>query len=113
MRAHHGAVADEDGARRDQADDDFQSRFGRAKWLEPYTINTVKALAKKGVKIWSWVTPGFSADCLETLEEIAVDNARAFSGPAAEFRGHSLPQRQRGRHADDLAARDARAEGLV
>ncbi|MFY9760989.1 MAG: ferrochelatase [Xanthobacteraceae bacterium] len=56
----------------------FQSRFGRAKWLEPYTINTVKALAKKGVKNLVVVTPGFSADCLETLEEIAVDNARAF-----------------------------------
>jgi protoporphyrin/coproporphyrin ferrochelatase len=56
----------------------FQSRFGRAKWLEPYTINTVKALAKKGVKNVVVVTPGFSADCLETLEEIAVDNARAF-----------------------------------
>ncbi len=56
----------------------FQSRFGRAKWLEPYTIATVKALAKKGVKNLVVVTPGFSADCLETLEEIAVDNARAF-----------------------------------
>jgi len=56
----------------------FQSRFGRGKWLEPCTINTVKALAKKGVKNLVVVTPGFSADCLETLEEIAVDNARAF-----------------------------------
>jgi protoporphyrin/coproporphyrin ferrochelatase len=56
----------------------FQSRFGRAKWLEPYTIQTVKALAKKGVKNLVVVTPGFSADCLETLEEISVDNARVF-----------------------------------
>jgi ferrochelatase len=56
----------------------FQSRFGRAQWLEPYTIATVKALAKKGVKNLVVVTPGFSADCLETLEEIAVDNARVF-----------------------------------
>jgi len=56
----------------------FQSRFGRAKWLEPYTIKTVKALARKGVKNLAVVTPGFSADCLETLEEIAVDNARVF-----------------------------------
>ena len=56
----------------------FQSRFGRAKWLEPYTINTVKALAKKGVKNLVVVTPGFAADCLETLEEIAVENARVF-----------------------------------
>jgi protoporphyrin/coproporphyrin ferrochelatase len=56
----------------------FQSRFGRGKWIEPYTIKTVKALAKKGVKNLVVVTPGFAADCIETLEEIAVDNARMF-----------------------------------
>ncbi|HXW39665.1 MAG TPA: ferrochelatase [Xanthobacteraceae bacterium] len=56
----------------------FQSRFGRDQWLEPYTIDTVKALAKKGVKNLVMVMPGFAADCLETLEEIAVDNARVF-----------------------------------
>lgn len=56
----------------------FQSRFGRAKWLGPYTIKTVKALAKKGVKNLVVITPGFAADCLETLEEITVDNARVF-----------------------------------
>jgi ferrochelatase len=56
----------------------FQSRFGRARWLTPYTIATVKTLAKKGVKNLVVLTPGFSADCLETLEEIAVENARVF-----------------------------------
>ncbi len=56
----------------------FQSRFGRGRWLEPYTIKTVKALARKGVKNLVVVTPGFAADCLETLEEIAVENARVF-----------------------------------
>jgi len=56
----------------------FQSRFGRARWIEPYTIKTVKALAKKGVKNLVVLTPGFSADCLETLEEIAVENAHVF-----------------------------------
>ena len=56
----------------------YQSRFGRAKWLEPYTIKTVKALAKKGIKNLVVITPGFSADCLETLEEIAVENAHVF-----------------------------------
>jgi len=56
----------------------FQSRFGRAQWLEPYTINTVRALARKGVKNLVVITPGFSADCLETLEEIKVENARMF-----------------------------------
>ncbi len=56
----------------------YQSRFGRAKWLQPYTIDTVKALAKKGVKNLVVITPGFAADCLETLEEIAVENADVF-----------------------------------
>ncbi len=56
----------------------FQSRFGRGEWLKPYTIKTVKALAKKGVKNLVVITPGFAADCLETLEEIAVENARVF-----------------------------------
>ena len=56
----------------------YQSRFGRARWLQPYTIKTVKALAKKGVKNLVMITPGFSADCLETLEEIAVENAEVF-----------------------------------
>ena len=56
----------------------FQSRFGRAKWLEPATIETVKKLAKRGVKNLAVITPGFSADCLETLEEIAVENAHVF-----------------------------------
>jgi len=62
----------------------FQSRFGRAQWLEPYTINTVRALAKKGVKNIVVMTPGFSADCLETLEEIAVENAHAFKRAGGE-----------------------------
>jgi ferrochelatase len=56
----------------------FQSRFGRAQWLEPYTINTVRALARREVKNLVVITPGFAADCLETLEEISVDNARMF-----------------------------------
>jgi protoporphyrin/coproporphyrin ferrochelatase len=56
----------------------FQSRFGRAQWLEPYTINTVRSLARRGVQNLVVMMPGFSADCLETLEEIAVENARVF-----------------------------------
>ena len=62
----------------------FQSRFGRAKWLEPATDQTVKALAKRGVKSLAVVTPGFSADCLETLEEIAVENAHIFQQAGGE-----------------------------
>ena len=56
----------------------FQSRFGRGKWLEPATIETVRSLAKRGVKSIAVITPGFAADCLETLEEIAVENAHVF-----------------------------------
>ena len=56
----------------------FQSRFGFAEWLQPYTAETVKALAERGVKNIAIVTPGFVADCLETLEEIAGENAEIF-----------------------------------
>ena len=62
----------------------FQSRFGRAEWLRPYTDKTVEALAKRGVKNLAVVTPGFSADCLETLEEIAVENADIFRANGGE-----------------------------
>jgi ferrochelatase len=56
----------------------FQSRFGIAEWLQPYTDMTVKDLAARGVKNLAIVTPGFTADCLETLEEIAGENAEIF-----------------------------------
>jgi ferrochelatase len=56
----------------------FQSRFGPTEWLKPYTDKTVEALAKSGVKNLAIITPGFSADCLETLEEIAMENAAIF-----------------------------------
>jgi ferrochelatase len=56
----------------------FQSRFGRAEWLQPYTDITLEELAKSGVKRIAVVTPGFSADCLETLEEIAMRGAETF-----------------------------------
>jgi len=56
----------------------FQSRFGSAEWLKPYTIDTVAELASKGVKNMAVITPGFTADCLETLEEIAMENAGVF-----------------------------------
>jgi len=56
----------------------FQSRFGPAEWLKPYTDATVKSLAERGVKNLAVITPGFSSDCLETLEEIAMENAEVF-----------------------------------
>jgi protoporphyrin/coproporphyrin ferrochelatase len=62
----------------------FQSRFGPAEWLQPYTDETVKGLAQQGVKSVAVVTPGFAADCLETLEEIAVENAEIFKHNGGE-----------------------------
>lgn len=62
----------------------FQSRFGTAEWLKPYTDETVKALARQGVKNLAVVTPGFAADCLETLEEIAGENAEFFHHEGGE-----------------------------
>jgi ferrochelatase len=56
----------------------FQSRFGKAKWLEPYTEPTLIALAEQGVKSVDVMCPGFVADCLETLEEIAQEARDAF-----------------------------------
>ncbi len=65
----------------------FQSRFGRAKWLEPYTEPTLKALAGQGVGRVDVICPGFVADCLETLEEIAMECREAFlAAGGREFR---------------------------
>ncbi|WGD50232.1 ferrochelatase [Bradyrhizobium sp. CB1650] len=62
----------------------FQSRFGRAEWLKPYTDETIKALAAKGAKRIAVITPGFSADCLETIEEIGQENAKYFFDKGGE-----------------------------
>jgi ferrochelatase len=56
----------------------FQSRFGRAEWLQPYTGETLAALAAQGVKEVDLICPGFVSDCLETLEEIAMGEKEAF-----------------------------------
>ncbi len=65
----------------------FQSRFGRARWLQPYTEPTLVELAQAGVKSVDVMCPGFVADCLETLEEIAQEARDAFIGAGGrEFR---------------------------
>ncbi|MEK0419224.1 MAG: hypothetical protein RI949_3230 [Pseudomonadota bacterium] len=56
----------------------FQSRFGRAKWLEPYTEPTLRVLASSGLKRVDVICPGFAIDCLETLEEISQEAREAF-----------------------------------
>lgn len=68
----------------------FQSRFGRAKWLEPYTEPTLRELGASGVGRVDVMCPGFPADCLETLEEIAMEGRDTFLGAGGkEF--HYIP----------------------
>lgn len=68
----------------------FQSRFGRAEWLKPYTQDTLVRLAKEGVARVDVFCPGFVADCLETLEEIGIEVKQAYLGAGGrEF--HALP----------------------
>lgn len=62
----------------------FQSRVGREEWLRPYTDETVTQLAKEGVRTLDVICPGFSADCLETLEEIDMQNAGFFTDNGGE-----------------------------
>lgn len=68
----------------------FQSRFGRAEWLQPYTAPALQKLAKEGVHRVDVVCPGFTSDCLETLEEIAMEGKSEFlTAGGAEF--HYIP----------------------
>lgn len=85
-----------------QAVQTFQSRFGREPWLQPYTDETLKALAAQGVKTIDVVCPGFAVDCLETLEEISMQNAALFR----EAGGEAL------RYIPCLNASDAHADAL-
>ena len=87
----------------------FQSRFGNDPWLQPYTDETVKRLASEGVKRIALVAPGFSADCLETLEELDGENrAVLHARRRRKVRLSAGSQRQRGgrrRHRGDRAPR--------
>ncbi len=64
----------------DQLQVTFQSRFGKAEWLQPYTETTLMALARQGVDRVDVLCPGFTSDCLETLEEIALEARAAYLG---------------------------------
>ena len=68
------------GLAREQYTVTFQSRLGRAKWLQPYTEPTLVALARQGLARVDVVCPGFTSDCLETLEEIDMEGRAAFLG---------------------------------
>ena len=56
----------------------FQSRFGARQWLQPYTVDKVKDLARQGTKNLVVAAPGFAADCLETLFELGIENREVF-----------------------------------
>lgn len=71
-------LAEKLGLSKDRYKVTFQSRFGKAKWLEPYTEPTLIKLTQAGVKSVDVVCPGFTGDCLETLEEIAMEGRHAF-----------------------------------
>ena len=62
----------------------FQSKFGRAKWLEPATEATLAAYPKQGVRRIAVATPGFAADCIETLEELGIRGRKTFMDAGGE-----------------------------
>lgn len=66
------------GLKPDQYVVTFQSRFGRAEWLKPYTLDAMTQLGKEKTRRLDVICPGFVSDCLETLEEIAIENKAAF-----------------------------------
>ncbi len=77
-------LAEKLGLAHDEYMTTFQSRFGREEWLKPYTDETLKALPGKGVKAVQVMCPGFSADCLETIEEIGEENREYFMHAGGE-----------------------------
>jgi ferrochelatase len=86
----------------------FQSRFGADRWLQPYTIETVAALARRGVRSLSVMCPGFAADCLETLEEIGMENRDAFRAAGGEQYQYIPALNARADHVAAIAALVAR-----
>lgn len=98
------ALADVPGFEPAQAMLTFQSRFGREPWLQPYTDKTLEALAAQGVKRIDIVCPGFAVDCLETLEEITVENDALFRAGGGDALRYIPCLNAAPAHADALAA---------
>lgn len=97
------------GWRQDRWLTTFQSRFGNDPWLQPYTDKTVERLAAEGVKSLALVAPGFSADCLETLEELDGENRHIFEGGGGE-RFAYLPALNDSEHGLDVIEAVVRRE---
>ncbi|RME63653.1 MAG: ferrochelatase, partial [Alphaproteobacteria bacterium] len=87
----------------------FQSRFGPAEWLRPYTADMVRTLARQGIKRIAVMAPGFAADCLETLEELALGVRKTFLEAGGED-FHYIPCLNASGPAIDLFATIARQE---
>ena len=95
VRRRHGCCARSSAGPKEKLQVTFQSRFGPEEWLQPYTDKTVEKLGKEGVKRIAVINPGFVSDCLETLEEIAVEAAETFHHAGGEkFAAYPVPQRQ-------------------
>lgn len=106
------AIAAALGLPEDEAIMTFQSRFGREQWLQPYTAGTIEQLAREGVKRIDVVCPGFAVDCLETLEEISIENAELFREHGGEVLNYVPCLNDSPAHADllaDLARRELAA----
>jgi ferrochelatase len=103
-RASAAALAARLQLREDEWQLAFQSRFGRARWLQPYTDAVLAQLAHAGRRRVDVLCPGFAVDCLETLEEIAVDNAARFRAAGGESLRYVPALNAGAAHADALAA---------
>lgn len=80
----------------------FQSRFGRAKWIEPYCIDVLQELPPQGVRQIDVICPGFAADCLETLEEIALENRKIFIAAGGEAYRYIPALNENDKHIETL-----------
>jgi ferrochelatase len=80
----------------------FQSRFGRAEWLKPYTDEVLKKWAFDGIKSVDVLCPGFAVDCLETLEEVAMENRDLFIGAGGDRYRYVPALNDTPRHIDAL-----------
>jgi ferrochelatase len=87
----------------------YQSRFGKERWLEPATDATLQAMAARGLRRVDVVCPGFAVDCLETLEEIAMQNAELFHAAGGESLRYIPCLNDAPAHADALAGLARRA----
>ena len=103
-RASAEALARRLGLREDEWQLAFQSRFGRAEWLQPYTMQTLEELARRGLRKVDVVCRGFAVDCLVTLEDIRVVKSDAFRAAGGEALRYIPALNAGAAHADALAA---------